>query len=202
MSPAPRQARSARTRERLLDATVACLVAHGHAGTTMQRVQREADVSRGALIHHFATMDDLLVAAIHHMARRQFDELRHALTSLDERSSDRGATVHLLHSFMSGPLFLAGLELWMAARTTATLRDALVPLERELGRDLRATLVRPSTSRAPRLDADDLEELLVTLRGLTLTSVLRESPALEHQLLDRWIARVVARPRHDAFAED
>lgn len=200
MTRTPRQARSARTRERLLEATVACLVDHGYAGTTMQRVQRAAGVSRGALIHHFATMDDLLVGAIHHVARRQLEELRTVLDVLDERDGDRRAAAHLLHSFMSGPLFLAGLELWMAARTTATLRDALVPAERELGRALRATLARPG-ERLTALDVGDLEDLLVTLRGLAVTSVLRANPALEDAMLERWIARALDRSRDAAVLD-
>ena len=201
MTRTPRQARSARTRERLLEATVACLVDHGYAGTTMQRVQREAGVSRGALIHHFATMDELLVGAIHHVARRQLDELRELLGALDERGGNRRVTVRLLHSFMSGPVFLAGLELWMAARTTATLRDALVPAERELGRQLRATLA-PRDERRTTLDADDLEDLLVTLRGLALTSVLRRAdPVVEDATLERWVARALDRPRDAAVLD-
>ena len=195
MTRAPRQARSTRTRERLLEATVTCLVAYGYAGTTMQRVQRGAGVSRGALIHHFATMNDLLVGAIHHVARRQLDELRDVLDALDERGGDPRTAAHLLHSFMSGPLFLAGLELWMAARTTATLREALVPAERELGRALRATLTRPD-GQSTTLDVDDLQDLLVTLRGLAVTSVLRTNPVLENAMLERWITRA-ASPRRD-----
>jgi AcrR family transcriptional regulator len=193
---APRQARGARTRERLLEATITCLVAYGYAGTTMQRVQREAGVSRGALTHHFASMDDLLVGAVHHVARRQLDELRAARLPCGRDDHNQRAAVHLLHSFMSGPLFLAGLELWMAARTTPTLHDALVPVERELGRELRAALV--ARDRRPSLDVDDLEDLLVTLRGLAVTSVLRTNPALEDAVLERWIARVTDRPRDGA----
>ena len=200
MTRTPRQARSARTRERLLEATVACLVAHGYAGTTMQRVQRAAGVSRGALIHHFATMDELLVGAIHHVARRQLDELRNLLDALDERGGDGCITVRLLHSFMSGPVFLAGLELWMAARTTDTLRDALVPAERELGRALRVTLAA-SDERSTTLDVGDLEDLLVTLRGLAVTSVLRANPVLEDATLERWVARALDRSRDAAVLD-
>ena len=199
MTPNPRQARSVRTRDRLLEATVTCLVAHGYAGTTMQRVQREAGVSRGALIHHFATMDELLVGAIHHVARRQLDELGDLVHALDH-NGDRRVAVRLLHSFMSGPLFLAGLELWMAARTTSALHDALIPAERELGRHLRATLASP-TARSTGLDVDDLEDLLVTLRGLAVTSVLRADPALEDAVLERWIGRVGDRPRDGAVLD-
>ncbi|KAF0162581.1 MAG: TetR family transcriptional regulator, partial [Caulobacteraceae bacterium] len=49
------QERRDRTRGALLDATVACLVERGYTGTTTLEVERRAEVSRGARIHHFAT---------------------------------------------------------------------------------------------------------------------------------------------------
>ena len=189
MSPPPRQARATRTRERLLDATVACLVAHGYAGTTMQCVQREADVSRGALVHHFPSMDDLLVGAIHHVARRQLDELRDALAA-PASHGDLRATTHVLQSFMSGPLFLAGLELWMAARTSTSLRRVLAPHERALGHEIRAALADATTTRDYRLSDDDLDELLIILRGLAVTSVLRTNSTVARHLLERWVTRL------------
>ncbi len=45
--------RSAETRRRLLDATVACLFERGYAGTTTTELARRAGVSRGAQMHHF-----------------------------------------------------------------------------------------------------------------------------------------------------
>lgn len=185
----PSQDRGVRTRQRLLDATVACLVDHGYAGTTMQRVQIEARVSRGALVHHFASMDELLVGAIHHVAQRQLDELRLAFASLGDGVDERARSVRLLHSFMSGPLFLAGLELWMAARTNPSLRTALAPVERELGREIRA-VIAGETVNTGCLEPPDLDELLVVLRGLAITSVLRPVPDLEIRLIERWSARV------------
>jgi AcrR family transcriptional regulator len=184
----PGQVRSVQTRKRLLDATVDCLVDHGYAGTTMQRVQARAGVSRGALVHHFPSMEDLLVGAIQHVARRQLDQLRLALASLSGDEDERDQTVHLLHSFMSGPLFLAGLELWLAARTNPSLRTALVPVERELGREIRAAVGSDSANKLTK--TADLDELLVVLRGLAITSVLRPVPDLENRLIERWIARV------------
>ena len=68
-TPAQRRTQAERregTIAALLDATVRCLVTHGYAGTTTQRIQDEAGVSRGALLHHFASKSELLVAAIHH----------------------------------------------------------------------------------------------------------------------------------------
>ena len=70
------QERREDTRARLLAATIECLVEHGYAGTTTQRVQDRAGLSRGALLHHFATKEALLVAAVSHVADAQISAVR------------------------------------------------------------------------------------------------------------------------------
>lgn len=176
------QERRADTRARLLAATLDCLVGHGYAGTTTQRVQDRAGLSRGALLHHFATKDDLLVAAVSEVADRQVARLR----------AQAGAgtdPVELLRGVMSGPLFLAGLELWQAARTEPVLRAALLPAERRVGAAVRDVL----TDLFPAAHAGraDVEGLLALHRGLALTSVLRSDPELERQVVRLWVDRVM-----------
>src|SRR3984885_9157587 len=63
--------RSAAMRTRLLDATVECLVSYGYAGTTTPRVAQLAGVTRGAQIHHFKSKEDLVVAAVEHLAQQR-----------------------------------------------------------------------------------------------------------------------------------
>src|ERR1700739_4698659 len=63
--------RSAAMRTRLLDATVECLVSHGYSGTTTARVAEMAGVTRGAQVHHFRSKEDLVVAAIEHLAQQR-----------------------------------------------------------------------------------------------------------------------------------
>src|SRR4051794_27142103 len=67
--------RSAATQRLLLDATVECLVKHGYAGTTTTRVSELAGVSRGAQVHHFATKDELVVAAVRYLAEQQAQQV-------------------------------------------------------------------------------------------------------------------------------
>lgn len=176
--PQTQQDRRDATRLKLLDATIGCLVEIGYAGTTLQRVQERAGVSRGALLHHFARKEDLLVAAVHHVATTQSAHLRAGAPR------GRAAELRMLRDVMSGPVFLAGLELWLAARTEPALRAALQPAEREVGQSLRALFA----------DADrvELEGLLALLRGLAVTSVLRDDPELDRAVVQLWVDRVLA----------
>lgn len=188
MTDKPRQARWTRTRTQLLDATLSSLVDHGYAHTTLKSIQNLAGVSRGALMHHFSSMNELLIAAVSHVAERQLDELAEALASLPVGTDRAGEAIRVLHHFMTGPVFLAGLELWFAARTDAALREALIPEERRVGEAIWQLMIeRPGAT--PSLDRAQLAELLALLRGLAITSVLRPNPRLDLLVLEGWIAR-------------
>ena len=155
----------------------------------MQRVQWRRGL-RGALVHHFGSMGELLVCAVQHVAQGQLVELERAVIECRPGQDRRESVARLLHRFMSGPLFLAGLELWVAARTDPALREALVPAERELGVALRKVLGEAlgGTNEALVERADlSLEALLALLRGLAITGVLRAESDLEQRVLMRWV---------------
>jgi DNA-binding transcriptional regulator YbjK len=59
-----RLTRGARRRGELIEATLAVIERDGVGGVSHRAVGTEAGVSRGAALHHFATLDDLLVAAV------------------------------------------------------------------------------------------------------------------------------------------
>jgi AcrR family transcriptional regulator len=185
--PRTQQERREDTRARLLAATIDCLVEHGYAGTTTQRVQDRAGLSRGALLHHFATKEALLVAAVSHVADAQIAAVR------SDAAGGAASEVELLHHVMSGSAFLAGLELWQAARTEPALRAALLPAERRVGGAVRQLLDELfPRSRGRRLEVDGL---LALYRGLALTSVLRPDADLDRRVLDLWVDRIMGEAR-------
>src|ERR1043165_7905892 len=75
-APRTQQQRRDETRRALLDAAVESLIEVGFARTTTLEVQRRADVSRGALLHHFPSKAELLVAAVDHLAEMRARELK------------------------------------------------------------------------------------------------------------------------------
>ncbi|MGW4481102.1 TetR/AcrR family transcriptional regulator [Rhodococcus triatomae] len=175
-------------RRRLVGAAVDCLVEYGFAGTTTQRVQTRAGVSRGALLHHFPSKNDMFVAAIRHVAEQRAERMRR-LAAEQGPTSDRIAfAVTVLRQAMSGPLFLAGHELWMAARTDSALFTVLAPYERDAGRVLREVggeLFGPPYSGMPGF-AVAFDSLVELLRGLAMTSLLRNGSDMEERVLTAW----------------
>src|SRR5512140_1521509 len=75
-APRTQQQRRDETRRALLDAAVESLIEVGFAHTTTLEVQRRAKVSRGALLHHFPSKAELLVAAVDHLAEMRAREMK------------------------------------------------------------------------------------------------------------------------------
>lgn len=65
MTRSPRQNAALRdaTRQRLLEAALACFAEHGFAAVTVRQIADRADLSTGVLYRHFAGKDALLLAA-------------------------------------------------------------------------------------------------------------------------------------------
>jgi AcrR family transcriptional regulator len=67
-----RRARSERTREKLLDAAMACYRKNGIGGTAMEDVAQQAGVGRATLYRHFANQEALLADVMaHNLAQMQ-----------------------------------------------------------------------------------------------------------------------------------
>lgn len=112
-------------RERLLEATVECLVDFGYTGTTTTAVVKRAGVSRGAILHHFPTKQDLVTTAVEYVLdKRNAAFVQRFASSLPPRRDERfvDALMQALWTEVDGPLFFAWLELIVAARTDPELR--------------------------------------------------------------------------------
>jgi AcrR family transcriptional regulator len=121
--------RSAAMRTRLLDATLECLVSYGYAGTTTARVAELAGVTRGAQIHHFRSKEDLVVAAIEHLAQQRAQSAIRELGRVRADANPLSRALEFLWESHQGPMFVATLELWVAARTDPVLSEEISRVE-------------------------------------------------------------------------
>jgi AcrR family transcriptional regulator len=189
-APLTRKQQREQTRQLLLAAAVDCLVEYGYAGTTTQRVQDRVNLSRGALSHHFSSKADLLVAAIHHIADERLELLRAAADGIEAGPDALPQVVAAIRTAMSGPPFLAALELWVSARTDPDLRAALLPPERKLGRALREIFEKATTDADPEQARLAFDSLLIFLRGLAITSILRRNADSVDEAVGYWLAHL------------
>ena len=187
-TPRTQGERSAAMQRRLLAATVESLYENGYGGTTTLEVQRRAGVSRGALLHHYASRADLMVAAVDHLTRQRMSEVVTLAQATAPTTGRIEWAVGVLWSTFDGPLFTASLELWLAARNDPELLAALLPQERILGQSIRgmaAEVFGEELTSKERFGVA-LELLLDSMRGAAARSVLR-SPKTDDRLLALWI---------------
>jgi AcrR family transcriptional regulator len=185
----PQAERSQESRNRILDAAVACLLEDGYARTNTLTIQARAGVSRGRLLHQFPSKDELLVAAAHHVCAARLAEAEAFEKTLPSAGDDPGArldaVLEVLWRTFHLPNFWAATELWVAARTEPALAAVIRPAERRLGKIIWSTmdaLFGAELVAHPLYPA--LRQLLFTsMRGVALTYAFdardpRTEPAL------------------------
>jgi AcrR family transcriptional regulator len=185
-----RSERTADSRALILDAAVACLVSDGYAGASTLAVQARAGVSRGRLLHHFPSREELLVAAASHLVNEMLAEAADQAEQLDVADPVERVErcVELNWALFQKPPFWAAMELWMAARTDPALRAALAPEERRINQAIRAAADRiwgPAAVASPRYPV--LRELLFTsMRGVAIAYSFEDRPAATDPHLAIW----------------
>jgi AcrR family transcriptional regulator len=175
-------------RDRILEAAVHSLIEQGAARTTTLEVQRRAEVSRGALLHHFPTHADLLSATVTdlvHRNERSVFEMQEKLKSAPDAVE---RAIRALALMMAQPAFMAELELWALARTDEGLRDALLKVERDARKESERVLRTLFASVADRPGHDAVIAMTTDfLRGFVLSSVLRKNPVRRQQMISNWV---------------
>lgn len=189
--------RSRVSRQRILDAAVQCLVEYGYAGASTLRIQQVAGMSRGRLLHHFPSRDELLVGAVQHLASRRVSQLREEVAAVIIRADDDPArideAVGQMWTNFQQPFFWASIELWVAARHNEALREALRPAERHLQKAIHATveiMFGPVWARRPQF-REVADILLSSMRGVSLAYGFDPRVAERDPHLKQW--RTMAR---------
>jgi len=214
-APRTQQQRREETRRALLDAAVQSLIEVGFARTTTLEVQRRADVSRGALLHHFPSKAELLVAAVDHLAEMRAREMKAFASQLPPERPERGeraeraeretaahgepapgddprtgAVLDLLWQCFSGTFFKVSMELRTAARTDPDLRRVLTAAERALRDRIVAqsrTLFGRAVAEHPGLERA-LDLTLQLMIGAAMTAVLHGPSSQLDDLIADWKA--------------
>jgi AcrR family transcriptional regulator len=182
-APRTQQQRRDETRRALLDAAVESLIEMGFARTTTLEVQRRANASRGALLHHFPSKTELLVAAVDHLAEMRAAELRLLSAELpaEGKGSRTDAVLDLLWQCFSGTFFQVAMELRTAARTDLELRPVLVAAEVALRDRIVAQarkLFGKEVAEHPGLERA-IDFTLQFMIGSAMTAVLHEDARLD-----------------------
>ncbi|MEM5518158.1 TetR/AcrR family transcriptional regulator [Henriciella sp. AS95] len=130
----PNAERTATTRAKLIEATIQTLYELGYHQTTTVLVAKRAGVSRGAMLHHFPTKADLIMATAEHIRvmRRKLHKAR--LSVFDTPKEKFLALVDVLWEAMVSPSGVARLEIMLSARSDPEMAKRIEQINDEIDR--------------------------------------------------------------------
>lgn len=185
----PLQQRSRITREKLMDAALECIAEFGYQAATMDQIVARAGTSRGAQVHHFPTKLDLVEAAMEHLLNKVVADVReHTDKIREDRERPEELFEYLWTHYFSGQAFQVNLELVVAARTNARLKERTSAVSDRFHKSLDDCwylLCRSSSMEQRRLVL--LLNLTVTLlRGMGFQLILWDRKDYFNELLQEW----------------
>lgn len=124
----PHAERTATMRKRLISAAIECLGRLGYTSTTLQAVTDAAGVSRGAMLHHFPTKCDLMIAVAEYAADKQNRTVRKELVDTTPGMDRYLSITRATWVAMRQPTSIALLEIMMGSRSDADLAERFPPV--------------------------------------------------------------------------
>jgi AcrR family transcriptional regulator len=176
--------KSERARQIICEATVACLAEHGYSETSISRVVNRAEVSKGALQHHFPSKEDLMASTASYLLARPVE-----YSDRDRTSNIRDRLLAFWDRMTNTSAYLALLEILIAARTDqilqARIADGLKTSIQEIDEHF-----LPGYGDLTEQDQDDLLLLMTAnrclMRGLLIENQYGIEPDRQRQVLERW----------------
>lgn len=165
-------------REKILDATIKCIVRAGFTATTIEHVMVEAGLSRGSVLHQFPNRVALMVATAERAMRRVMDSARIMAEAIEdpfERLSDYARISWETHSQPEG---LALTDILLAARWDSELLAGLQPVTSNVEQEIHDEFIKLARE-AGFTDAEALVPhgwlLIASVRGLIIEHSVNQS---------------------------
>ncbi|HCP66012.1 MAG TPA: hypothetical protein DIU09_15680 [Hyphomonadaceae bacterium] len=167
--------RSAATKAKLIAATIEALHRYGYAATTTILVAKNANVSRGAMLHHYPNKVALILACMKETYEAEMAYYRQELSPIGDPVERILRLMDAAWDCFKSPAGVARTEIWMATRSDADLADQLVPLYRsEFERSKRGMLrlMKEAGIVDEVFTYDFLTFSVATFRGLAMSAAL------------------------------
>ena len=174
--------KSEQTKTAILNAALDCFLAIGFNNTTTEKIAKQANVSRGAMLHHFPQRSDLIQASVRHLHRKRLEAFEDTLSKLNENADFTlvGEGIDAFWDQLQSPLFAVYCELLVASRTDAELKGTLEPATR----DFQTAWREKSEGIFPDLAQSEQYGLATALTRYLLEGIAFNAQVAEGQILN------------------
>lgn len=168
-------------RQRIIDAAIRVVGGKGIAGLSHRSVAAEADVPLGSTTYHFASLDELLVAALRQANEGFAAAVRNSGALADPEADLAGELARLTGEWLAGER--TGVELEYELYLAALRRPALRPVAAEWCEGLAEPL-------AKRTDPVTARALVALMDGICLQVLLTDA-RYEEEYAREMLARII-----------
>jgi AcrR family transcriptional regulator len=170
--------KSIATQKAVLEAAIRCLVALGYTNTTMESIAKSARISRGAIMHHYASRADVIAKTADYLANKRLLEFEAQVcaklpsAAADEvgHASFRKAAELVMH-YYELPSFTALHELLLAARTDKSISPLMRKVEKHINTRMLQLITQylPYWEQLPAIEAVLTDLLHFVSRGVAMS---------------------------------
>lgn len=188
IGPTKNEVRSARTREKVLGAAIECIYELGLQNTSTIDITKRAGISRGAMLHHYPSKEDLLSAAYEALLEMEANKLKRAAEDYRNGGLTVDEFIDQLWARFSVESFSITMDYFAAARTDKSLRGKV----QKARRNYDAALNDIWTNYFSDSSADQREllahlQLTVSLfRGMSMQRLVLDDQNAQDELIAIW----------------
>lgn len=168
-----RTARGEETRRAIVEAAILCLNNFGYAGTSVEAVMEQANLSRGSVLNQFPTRIALMTATISSAAQAMLADTRQRAAAIDDPVDRVRGICTVFWETMQLPASTALTEVLLAARWDSALAEAMRPVAIQIETEI--DLYTIELSKAAGIGEAFVQTnrvhariLILSLRGITL----------------------------------
>ncbi|WP_375788714.1 TetR/AcrR family transcriptional regulator [Bradyrhizobium sp. Pha-3] len=181
--------RSETTRKQLMDAAVKLIRQNGFGGLRTVEVADLAGVSRGALMHHFPSKHELVVAVLTYVNEITFTQsTRRAQSARHDGGDPIDSIIKDAQDFFFGDYFFIELAIGMSDESTRRLKRETQQFARQTRFSIEATWLDTliSSGIPEQLARDVLALTLSVVRGFSVRMLIENDPEHFSRLLAVW----------------
>lgn len=170
-----REIKGAAMRERLRAATIELISEIGSSATTVARVAKRCGVTRGAVLHHYPTRNELIVDSAYHFWRARREIVRAMANDLVEGRVDLPEFIDRFYEDVFGASsIMTMLELIIQGRVEKDIRDSVNEVLMDLFRTYEelGELAFRQSGLSPKRIHDVMNLIVSALRGVRLQQMI------------------------------